>query len=135
MLSFPNRPATRPWVGFPVGLLAIASGYLVILKILVARKTLSSSVVTGIQPQPFVVKEAEVYVKMPDYTKRIDELNREIADLEQRLDEKMDRNQLLLRERLHKLAGENCSRSALTPEPWAIKRPMSSRKSRASSGR
>jgi len=85
----------------------VGGSYLVYLNILVAKKKLAAPPLpTGQQPQPFVVKEAEIYVKTPDFDKTVAELKEEIGAVEGRLDEKLAHNETIFRERFHSLDEE-----------------------------
>lgn len=103
-LPDPSSYVSMGWV--IAVLLALGGGYLLILNIQVRRKQLAAVPPTGAQPQPFVVQEAEVFVKTDDFTKKVAELKEEIAAVEGRLDEKLDTNQSIFRDRFHKLDEE-----------------------------
>ena len=92
-------------------MIALGGGYLLYLNIMVARKKLAAPALpTGQQPQPFVVKEAEVYVKMPEFENALKDVKQEIKDVEGRLNDKVDENkehsEKIFRDRFHKIDEE-----------------------------
>lgn len=78
--------------------------YKLVLSIQVDRKKIATPPSNLNNPQPFVVKEAEVFVKTPDFNKKVSELKTEIGEVEKRIEGKLDKNLEMFRERFHKLS-------------------------------
>jgi hypothetical protein len=101
-LPNPSSYVAMGWV--LTALIALGGGYFLVLRIVLAHKQLKAPPLpTGQQPQPFVVQEAEVFVKMPDFNQKVAELSEEIVEVEKRLDKKFEKTESIFRDRFHKL--------------------------------
>lgn len=97
-------------------LLGISGGYLMLLKIAVARKELAAGPIpSGLQPQPFITQLADVFVKEPILELKIAEVKKEISEVEVRIEKKLLHNEAVFRERFLKIDNdlEGISKEAL----------------------
>lgn len=92
------QPSAGELFVFVTCVFAILGGWLVILKIQVARKQLAAPAGSTHRDlvQPLVVKEAEVYVKVPEFQKQI-------SDLRDEMDHRFEAHEEIFRSRFHKL--------------------------------
>lgn len=105
--SFAQPTAGEFW-GFAGCVMLIGGGVALFWKIKADRRaaTASDEPKRTILPSPLLTKKADEFVTVGDFGAQVSRRDKELKDMEGRLERRIDAHENLVRDRLHKISGE-----------------------------